>query len=86
MVFYKKNLYPQVLFFLDLPASFFFWICPQFFFKKKSLKLSRMGGFRRVQMGGLGAFLSLINEGYIFIRGSAYIRCMYVSEQPGAYI
>jgi hypothetical protein len=28
-----------------------------------------MGGFRRVQMGGLGTFLSLINEGYIFIRG-----------------
>ena len=41
----------------SLPANFFFWICPQFFFKKKSLKLSRMGGFRRVQMGGLVAWV-----------------------------
>ena len=38
----------------SLPAIFFLGICPQFFFKKKSLKLSLMGGLRRVQMGGLG--------------------------------
>ena len=32
---------------------------------------------------GLGSFLSLINEGYIFIRGSTCIRSMYGLRTDG---
>ena len=49
MFFFKKKIFTR--------KFFFFGFARNFFLKKKSLKLSRMGGFRRVQMGGLVAWV-----------------------------